>query len=103
MRELIAHVHIDGVAYRPGQRVPAEVAGRITNPKAWSEPALAAEEPARQVSSIGGQEDAPAEPPRSGKGSGMDAWVAYAQSLGIEVPNGASRDDVIALVDAERG
>lgn len=40
------------------------------------------------------------EPPRSGKGSGLDAWVAYAESLGIEVPEDASRDDVIDLVDA---
>lgn len=40
-----------------------------------------------------------AEPPRSGRGSGVEAWTEYATSLGIEVPEGASRDDVVALVD----
>lgn len=45
---------------------------------------------------------APVEPPRSGPGSGAKAWAAHAASLGIEVPDGASRDDVIALVDARK-
>lgn len=39
------------------------------------------------------------EPPRSGKGSGVEAWREYAASLGIEVPGDASRDDIIAVVD----
>lgn len=42
------------------------------------------------------------EPPRSGKGSGLDAWVTYANSLGLEVEDDASRDDVIALVDGDK-
>lgn len=40
------------------------------------------------------------EPPRSGRGSGLGAWAAWAESLELEVPEGANRDDVIALVDA---
>lgn len=44
-------------------------------------------------------EDGDAEPPRSGKGSGLDAWIAYAELLEIDVPEDATRDDVIALVD----
>lgn len=39
------------------------------------------------------------EPPRAGRGSGLDAWTAYAEHLGIAVPDGAQRDDVIELVD----
>lgn len=37
-------------------------------------------------------------PPTSGKGSGTSAWVAYAESLGIAVPEGASRAQVQELV-----
>lgn len=43
------------------------------------------------------------EPPRAGRGSGLEAWTAYAETLEIEVPDGASRDDVIELVDAHNG
>ena len=42
---------------------------------------------------------APAEPARAGRGSGLEAWAGYARGLGIEVPEDATRDDVIALVD----
>lgn len=40
-----------------------------------------------------------AEPPRAGRGSGLDSWRAYAESLGLLVEDDATRDDVIALVD----
>ena len=40
------------------------------------------------------------EPPRSGRGSGLDAWLDYAMTVGLNVPEGATRDDVIELVDA---
>lgn len=40
------------------------------------------------------------EPPRGGPGSGADAWAAYAEIKGIKVPDDASRDDIIAAVDA---
>lgn len=42
-----------------------------------------------------------AEPPRAGRGSSEDAWREYATGLGIDVPNDAGRDDIIALVDAQ--
>lgn len=41
------------------------------------------------------------EPPRSGKGSGLEAWVTYAESIGLQVPEDATRDDVITLVDGK--
>ncbi|TYP82068.1 hypothetical protein BD833_12052 [Blastococcus xanthinilyticus] len=40
------------------------------------------------------------EPPRGGEGATEEAWRAYAEGLDIEVPDGASRDEIIALVDA---
>lgn len=42
------------------------------------------------------------EPPRAGRGSTLDAWLDYAMEIGLPVPAGASRDDVIALVDSKK-
>lgn len=40
-------------------------------------------------------------PPQSGKGSGVEAWRKYAESLGFEAPDEATRDDIVrALADA---
>jgi hypothetical protein len=38
-------------------------------------------------------------PPRGGAGSGADAWSAYAERKGVEVPEGATRDAIIAALD----
>lgn len=45
--------------------------------------------------------DTEVEPPRGGDGSGIDAWRAYATAKGLEVPDDAKREDIIALVDAQ--
>lgn len=41
----------------------------------------------------------PSEPPRSGRGSGLESWMEYAANLGLLVDSDATRDDIIALVD----
>jgi hypothetical protein len=38
-------------------------------------------------------------PPRAGKGSGRDEWVAYAESVGVEVTDDMTRDEIIAAVE----
>lgn len=43
-----------------------------------------------------------AEPPRSGAGSGVDAWRHYATTQGVDVTDDMNRDKVIAAVDASR-
>lgn len=43
--------------------------------------------------------DVPSAPPRAGRGSGVDVWKAHAESLGLTVPDGASRDAIVELVD----
>jgi hypothetical protein len=43
----------------------------------------------------------PGEPPRGGEGSGREAWAAHAATLGIELAEDATRDDIIAAVDAK--
>lgn len=40
------------------------------------------------------------EPPRKGKGSGRDAWAAYAETVDVVVEDDWSREDIIAAVDA---
>ncbi|GAA1714498.1 hypothetical protein [Brachybacterium phenoliresistens] len=45
-------------------------------------------------------EERPTPPPKAGKGSGPEAWRAYAEKVDVEVPADASREDVIAAVDA---
>lgn len=45
---------------------------------------------------------APEPPARSGPGSGVDAWRAYAEQIGLEVADDASRDDIIAAVDEQQ-
>jgi hypothetical protein len=44
----------------------------------------------------------PQEPPRVGPGSSREAWAEYADAKGLTVPEGATRDQVIALVDDAR-
>jgi len=42
------------------------------------------------------------EPARSGPKGTTAAWKAYAEGLGIDVPDDAQRDDIIDLVDARK-
>ncbi|WP_405964843.1 hypothetical protein OG713_34910 [Streptomyces sp. NBC_00723] len=40
-----------------------------------------------------------AEPSRSGKGSGLEAWRSFAESQGVGVGSEMSRDDIIAACE----
>lgn len=40
------------------------------------------------------------EPPRKGAGSGREAWAAFAASRSVDVPDGASRDEIVAELEA---
>lgn len=77
--------------FGPGDEVPGWAREVITNPKVWDgeddEPAEDSDEP---------------EPPRHGKGSGLEAWRTYASGLGVELEDGMTRDDVIAAVDLSK-
>lgn len=90
---------VAGRVYPAGDVPPSEVAAHITNPAAWDGPAEAVESiPASPPETPEGPELK--EPPRKGRGSGVEAWRTYAGQIGIELPDGASRDDILALVDA---
>lgn len=77
------------VAFGPGDDVPDWAAVLITNPEVW-EGVPVAVAPSPPVG----------EPPRSGRGASAKAWRKYAESVGVVVPEGASREEIIAAVDA---
>lgn len=80
------------VTYLAGDDVDDETAARITNPKAWQSDS--------PEESSAASEDG--EPPRSGKGSGIDAWRTYAASVGVEHDDDATKQDIIDAVDAAK-
>lgn len=79
-RKVVGHVTVGGVTYPPGV-VPDDVASQINAPGVF-------------------EDDKPGSgpPPRAGAGSGRDAWVSYAESVGVTVPDGASRDEIVQAV-----
>jgi hypothetical protein len=99
-RRLRSHVHVHddhgaSHVFAPGDDVPEWAAERITNPKAWAD-----DEPVTPTAEPEADDVDVSEPPRSGPGSGEAAWAEYAAARGLEVPDGASRKDIIAAVDA---
>lgn len=100
-RRLAAYVHVadeggENHVFGPDDKLPAWAVKAITNPKAWAEDE--GDDP--DVDGGDGGQNGPVEPPRAGKGSGVEAWLAYAKEIGVTVADGAGRDDVIAAVDA---
>ncbi len=55
--------------------------------------------PATQVATLAAAVDTP---PRTGPGATRDAWSAWADQNKVPYPEGASRDEIIAAVDAAR-
>ncbi|SDL33088.1 hypothetical protein [Streptomyces indicus] len=102
-RRLIAYVHVAGAVYGPGDDVPPEVARRI-GAHAWA-PADGDQDDGgeQQLDDQGDGDQAPAPseaPPRSGRGSGVEAWRKFAEQHDVEVPADATREDVIAACEA---
>lgn len=85
--------------FEPGAEVPDWAARKISNPNVWDGDAPVFEDEPQEGELSEDEVDAPA---RSGRGSGLPVWKAYASSLGIEVPADATRDDVIKLVDEHK-
>lgn len=87
-------MHVDGVAYGPTDQVPPKVAKKIGD-HAWTDGAD--EVLVNDPGGSGGDVEAP---PRSGRGSGIDAWRAFAEQHDVEVAADASREDIIAACEA---
>ncbi|MET9729236.1 hypothetical protein ABZZ79_00795 [Streptomyces sp. NPDC006458] len=95
-RRLIAYVHVDGKAYGPDSEVPADVAKRIGD-HAWADADSTAEAPS--PAGVGDSGMTKEAPPRSGRGSGVEAWRAYAEQHDLDVAADASREDIIAAAE----
>lgn len=98
MRKLTTFVHVADEhgsmhVFGPGDEVPGWVEKAITNPDVW-EGAEQASAPADPVVT----QDGP--PPKGGAGSGAPAWREYAARNNVEVAEDASREDVVAALDA---
>lgn len=104
--ELASFVYVtdeggDPVAFGPGDTVPAWAAEQITNPKAWKvawsvEPAVVDVE--LSPVAVTDPSTAAGAPPTHGRGSSREAWLEYADDLGVPVPADATRDEIVALV-----
>ncbi|CAL9592477.1 hypothetical protein SUDANB1_05253 [Streptomyces sp. enrichment culture] len=110
-RRLNSYVHVDGVAYGPDDDVPAEVASRI-GAHAWTddsdqgdggEPAeVGFDDPSAQQSPTptGAGDGTGEAPPRTGRGSGIEAWRTFAEQNGVGTDSDMTRDDIIAACEA---
>ncbi|MCU1675341.1 MAG: hypothetical protein JWM93_99 [Frankiales bacterium] len=101
-KQLTGTVHVrtdDGKSgvFGPGDTVPKWAADLITNPKAWG--AEAAPTPPPPPPGGGGGYTSPERPPVAGKGSGKDAWAAYAAARNVEVDPSATRDEIVAAIE----
>ncbi|MEU0940494.1 hypothetical protein [Embleya sp. NPDC005971] len=101
-KQFTAFVHVDNgdgksQVFSPGDPMPEWAEAHVKNPKVWSDDGHS---PATQAPPAGESEEGPVEPPRSGPGSGKSAWAEYASARGVTVANDASREDIIAAVDA---
>lgn len=106
MANLTTFVHVhrpDGsVVFGPGDDVPAWAREQITRPDVWDDvdPGEASDS-APDTGDEESDDGAVQEPPRAGRGSGVDAWRAFAAAKEVEVPEDASRDDIVELLEAE--
>lgn len=75
-------------------RLTVEQAAELEKVTGYARPGVASE-------TDGGTPAPPAvaAPPRAGPGSGRDAWASYAAQQGVQVPSGATRDEIIGLTE----
>lgn len=92
------------VTLRPGMKVPDwaedQVGDHLFKSKAQSDAAVEPQQSTPPAPAPAQQQDG--QPPRAGRGSSLEAWAEYAAKVPIAVPEGATRDEIIALVDAQQ-
>jgi hypothetical protein len=108
-RRLATWVVLDGQPYGPHSDLTPEQAARITNPLAWDDDppppdntVSAAPTPPPGPDATGEPVAHPAvrtPPPRAGKGSGVEAWQAFAADHDVEIPAGVDRAAIIAACE----
>ena len=100
-RRLRGFVHVDGKWFGPNNDVPADTAKRIGD-HAWASDADDSDdtEPGSVAYTDPGTGGSVEAPPRTGRGSGVDAWRAFAEQHNVDVPADASREDIIAACES---
>lgn len=93
---LRSYVHVNDErggrhAFGPDDEVPDWAAAKITNPKAWAQQPPELEAPGPSDVRAAGR------PP---KNASREIWGAYAAVRGLEVAADATRDQIIAAVEA---
>jgi hypothetical protein len=103
-RRLNTHVHVAGAWYGPDDTVPDDVAGKIGD-HAWADDdqddggTVGFTDPADGDQGNGGEGGGVEAPPRSGRGSGVEAWRTFAEQNALDVADDASREDIIAAAE----
>lgn len=91
---------------RRARLVDVQPAGRETTTRPVPEHDTPPGGPARETAvpsepeRTGDDPERPAPPPKKGPGSGDKAWQQYAAAWGVDVPDGARREDIWPLLDA---
>jgi len=102
-RRLKTFVHVGGDAYGPDDEVPAEVAERIGD-HAWEDDSEVRGEDGPDTVGFAdpstSQPQIVEAPPRSGRGSGVEAWRAFAEQHELDVAADATREDIIAAAES---
>lgn len=83
-------------SFGPSDTVPAWAQKAITNPGAWEDGESNADAGAGPAAAG----DTPAIPPKGGAGSAAENWRGYARSQGVDVAEDATREDVVAALEA---
>lgn len=87
-------------SFGPGAEVPAWASKKITNPAAWEDGTVPEQAAGADTTSGQSGGSSPEPPPKGGKGSGLDDWLAYAAHFPqVPLPEDPSRDDVIDALD----
>ena len=104
-RRLRGYVHVDGKAYGPGDDVPAEVADLI-GAHAWADGTVDDGDGDGETEQVGftdpradSMTNGVEAPPRSGRGSGIEAWRTFLADREVNVDADASREDMIAAAE----
>lgn len=110
MRRLKTHVHITDEhgaphVFGPDDDVPGWAAKKIRNPHVWAddggrEQQAAATRTGEQTGGETGEQTGGTDvPPMSGRGSGREAWAVYAAAHDVDVPEGATREDIVQALE----
>ena len=95
MARLTSTVHVAGKMFRPGDTPPEKYA-RLIGAHCFEGRA----HPYPYSGDVDGGDTRTPVPAKAGPGSSKTAWTEYATTNGVEVEDGATRDEIIAALDA---